>query len=124
MEETISLAAKVRQFFGDLLRSSLVDRLEIDLAYARSDAERMRQEYQGIIADLRQEKSILNARISMYEAKNGLREPGSIPPKPTFGVDFSKMPPMKTKWQAVVEQHEARLAKEDEEERLAKEAKA
>lgn len=118
--EELSLASKVRKFFDDLFYSKLVGNLERELLMSRSDAERMRQEYQGIIAELRAEKAQMGSRILMYEAKAGLRMPSQTPSKPTFGADFS-IPPMKSKWQIVVEQHEAQIARELDEERIAKE---
>jgi hypothetical protein len=117
--EELSAAGKLRRFFEDLFQSRLVTQLDRDLLYSRSDAERMRQEYQGIIADLRAEKAQLEARILMYDSRNGLRPVSSQSPvKPVF--DFSSFPPVKTKWQIVQEQHDAQMAKELEEEKVAK----
>lgn len=123
--DELRLAEKIRLFFEDLFQSKLVSQLTQDLMYARSDAERMRKEYQEIIVTLRADKDKLETRMIMYDAKAGIRPLNQPAVKPQF--DFSVLPPVKTKWQVVQDLHDAKIALEleqEEKERLAKEAKA
>lgn len=105
----------IRKFFRDLFGSRLISVLEAQLLFARADTDRVRLEYQQIIAELRQEKALLNARLSSYDAKAGLRPPSEVPKKPNFGVDFS-FPEVETSWQKLQREHEERNAKELKEE--------
>lgn len=111
----MGFAENVRTFWDDLFYSSLVDRLEVDLLNARSDAQQLRQDKDVVIADLRAEKSLLQAKIEMYELninrRVGIDPSRKSPGKPSF-ANFSS-PPLKTKWQVQVEEHERQLALED-----------
>jgi len=89
---------------------TLLEQLTQDLMYARQDAERLVAEYKNVIAELRQDKAQLGVRLAMYEAKAGLRPVTETKAQPTF--DFSAFPPVKTRWQQVQEEHDAKNAKE------------
>ena len=121
----MSLASALRNFWDDLFYSALVDRLETDLLNARMDAQQLRQDFNLVIADLRAEKSLLQAKVMMYEqninARVGIDPTRKCAEKPNFASFTS--PPTKTSWQVEQEQHEARIAKELEEEAAAKAAK-
>ncbi len=118
---SMSLAAKVRNFWDDLFYSELVQRLEQDLILLRSDLQQLRQDKDGVIADLRAEKAMLNAKIGMYELninrRVGIDPTAKKPEKPNF-ASF-QTPPVKTSWQVEVEAHDAQIEKE-----LAEEAEA
>lgn len=116
----MSFASSVRRFFEELFGSRLVEQLTADLLYARSDAERMRIEYQGIIADVRAEKALLIAKLAAYDFKAGLRAPNETPRKPSFGVDFMTSTLPKTRWDVIRDEHDVRMQKELEEEAAAK----
>jgi hypothetical protein len=117
----MSVASAIRDFWDDLFYSSLVERLEIDLLSARSDAQQLRQDKDSVIADLRAEKSLLQAKILLYEqninARVGIDPTRKRSEKPSFANFVS--PQVKTSWQAEQEAHEARIEKEVEEEALA-----
>jgi hypothetical protein len=117
----MSIASAIRTFWDDLFYSALVDRLETDLLNARSDAQQLRQDKDAVIADLRAEKSLLNAKIVMYEqninARVGIDPTRKKPEKPSFASFVS--PQVKTSWQVQVEKHEEQIAKELEEEEAA-----
>jgi len=112
--------SEIRSFFRALFQSRLTEQLTMDLLNSRLDAERMRTEYQGIIADLRADKAQLTARLAAHEYKIGIVDPSKKLPAPTFGVDFHKMPPMKTKWQIEVEKNDEKNSRELAEEEAAK----
>jgi hypothetical protein len=121
----VSAAESIRNFWDDLFYSSLVDRLEIDLLNARSDAQQLRQDKDGVIADLRAEKSLLQAKILLYEqninARVGIDPTRKRVDKPSFASFVS--PVVKTSWQAEQEAHEAQIEKELAEEEAAAAAK-
>ena len=117
----MGFAASVRGFWDDLFYSALVDRLETDLLLARSDAQQIRQDKEAVIADLRAEKVLLQAKVGMYELninqRVGIDPTRKRAEKPSF-ANFSS-PPMKTSWQSQVEEHDAQIEAE-----LAEEAAA
>jgi hypothetical protein len=117
----MSIAEKIRGFWDDLFYSSLVQRLEIDLLNARSDAQQLRQDKDEVIADLRAEKAMLQAKVGLYELninqRVGIDPTRKRAEKPSF-ASFS-MPPSKTSWQAEQEAHDIRIEKELEEEAAA-----
>jgi hypothetical protein len=119
----MSFASSVRQFFEELFYSKLVEQLRNDLLFARTDIDRVRQDKDQTIAELRSEKAQLTARMMMYETKAGLRAPSETPTKPNFGVDFSATLP-KSRWQIIQEENDARIAREEAEEATAKEKAA
>lgn len=114
----MSIAASIRNFWDELFYSALVQRLETDLLMARSDAQQIRQDKDGVIADLRAEKSLLTAKVGMYELninrRVGIDPTAKVPEKPSFAAFQS--PKVKTSWQAEQEAHEAQIEKELEEE--------
>jgi hypothetical protein len=117
----MSIAATIRGFWDDLFYSALVDRLERDLLALRDDMAHLRQDKDAIIAELRSEKALLNAKINMYELninrRVGIDPTAKKPEKPSFASFQS--PPVKTSWQAEVEAHEAQIEKELAEEEAA-----
>lgn len=117
----MSIASAIRTFWDDLFYSALVDRLETDLLNARSDAQQLRQDKDAVIADLRAEKAMLNAKIAMYEmninARVGIDPTRKRAEKPSFASFVS--PQSKTSWQVEQDEHNARIEKE-----LAEEAAA
>ena len=114
----MSIASSIRDFWDDLFYSELVQRLEQDLMLLRSDLQQLRQDKDSVIADLRAEKSLLQAKTQLYEmninARVGIDPTRKRAEKPSFASFTS--PPVKTSWQVEVEEHEARIAKELEEE--------
>lgn len=114
----------LRTWWDDLFYSSLVDRLETDLLNARSDAQQLRQDKDGVIADLRAEKAMLQAKVLLYEqninARVGIDPTRKRADKPSFASFTS--PPVKTSWQVEIEEHEARIEKELAEEAAAAKA--
>jgi len=119
--------AVIRQFFRDLLGSRYMEHLEEELTRLRQDQDRSLHEKDVIIATLREEKQQLNTKLIVYEntvLAHSSRMGAEVvayqkpkPPSPKF--DFSSLPPTKSRWQVVQEQHDTQMAKE-----LAEEAKA
>ncbi len=110
----MGFAETIRTFWDDLFYSALVERLETDLLAVRSDMQQLRQDKDSVIADLRAEKALLYAKITMYEMninkRVGIDPTSKRPEKPSF-ASFSA-PPVKTSWQVEVEQHEAEMEAE------------
>ena len=110
----MSIASSIRNFWDELFYSALVQRLETDLLMARSDTQQLRQDKDAVIGDLRTEKSLLQATVSMYQIninrRVGIDPTAKKPEKPSFASFQS--PPVKTSWQAEQEAHEARIAEE------------
>ena len=106
----VEIAQEIREVLRQLFGTRLVAQLTMDLLNTRADAERMRSEYQGIIADLRADKAQLNARLAMHESKIGLVPLDQKKVQPHF--DFAHFPPVKTSWQQMVEENDAQIAKE------------
>ena len=110
----MSVAAKLRGFWDDLFYSALVDRLETDLLLLQSGFQQLRQDKDAVIADLRAERALLQAKVGMYELN--INQRAGIDPtrkraeKPSFASFTS--PKVKTAWQAEQEEHDARIAKE------------
>lgn len=115
----MSVAESIRNFWDDLFYSALVERLETDLLNARMDTQGLRQDKDAVIADLRAEKSLLQAKVLMYEqninARVGIDPTRKRAEKPSFASFTS--PPVKTSWQAEQEAHNERIEKELEEEK-------
>jgi len=114
----MSIASSIRGFWDDLFYSALVDRLETDLLMLREDMQRVRQDKDATISELRSEKAFLQTKVSMYELninrRVGIDPAAKKPEKPSFATFQS--PQMKTSWQAEQEAHEAQIEKELEEE--------
>jgi hypothetical protein len=121
----MSVASNLREFWDDLFYSKLVHRLEQDLLLLRTDLQQLRQDKDQQIAELRAEKSMLNAKIGMYELninrRVGIDPTAKRPEKPNF-ASF-QAPPMETSWQAEVREHNAKIEKELAEEAAAEAAK-
>src|SRR5271157_3254070 len=117
-DSAMSIASSIRGFWDDLFYSALVDRLETDLLMLREDMQRVRQDKDATISELRSEKSFLQTKVSMYELninrRVGIDPAAKKPEKPSFATFQS--PQMKTSWQAEVEEHDAQIEKELEEE--------
>ena len=117
----MSIASAIRNFWDDLFYSALVDRLETDLLNARMDNQQLRQDMNSVIADLRSEKSLLQAKVMLYEqninARVGIDPTRKRAEKPSF-ANFNS-PPALSAWQKEVAEHDARIEKELEEEALA-----
>lgn len=120
----------IRKFFKELLGSALVLRLEEDLLRTRSDFEARMRYQDDIIANLREEKAVLSAKIILYEntllplsSRAGAElVKNTRPTKPTFPkFDFSDVPPIKTRWQLEQEKYakevEAEIASDKEAEK-------
>jgi hypothetical protein len=117
----MGIAANIRDFFNELFYSSLVERLEQDLMLLRADMQQVRQDKDSVIADLRAEKSLLQAKNLLYEqsinARVGIGPTQRRADKPSF-ASF-EAPRVKTSWQVEQELHDAQNAKELEEEAAA-----
>jgi hypothetical protein len=113
---------KLRQAWDDLFYSALVSRLEEDLLRVRQDFEARIQEYQSIVADLRNEKAALTAKCAIFEfsvnQKVGIDPSQRTARKPSFAA-FAEPRPM-SPWQVVQAEHENQLAKEAAEEETKK----
>lgn len=122
----MNIGAWIRDTWNELFYSALVQRLEQDLMLLRSDMQQLRQDKDGVIADLRAEKSLLTAKIGMYELninrRVGIDPTAKKPEKPSFASFVS--PPVKTTWQAEQDAHDAQIEKELAEEREAETAAA
>ena len=118
----MELGKIIREFFRGLLGSRLAEHMEVELLRLRQDFDSRAQEYKNTIAELRAEKSVLNAKIQLYEmnvhARVGIDPTRTRPEKPNF-ANFTS-PPVMTSWQKTVMEHEAQLAKELAEEERAK----
>jgi len=123
----------IRQFLVELFGSRLVARLEEDLLRLRTDYEARMRYQDDIIANLREEKAMYLAKITLYEStllplssRAGAEVVKTArPTKPTFpNFDFSDMPPVKTRWQVAQEEHEKEIEAEIAAEREAEKAKA
>jgi hypothetical protein len=94
--------------------------MEVELLRLRQDFDVRIQEYKNLVADLRAEKSLLQAKTQLYEMNINARvgiDPTRKREKPNFASFES--PRVKTSWQAEVEAHEAQIEKELEEEAAA-----
>ena len=114
----MSWTGTIRDLWDDLFYSSLVQRLEQDLMLCRADMQQLRQDKDAVIGDLRSEKSLLQAKVGMYELninrRVGIDPTAKKPEKPSF-ANFNS-PPALSPWQREVAEHDARIKKELEEE--------
>ena len=136
-----SLAKRVRTFFRDLLGSRVIEVMESthaiiltekeqSFAYLQEELERTRHDYEKRLldkdeqlADLGAEKAMLTGKIIMYEqavmptvSRMGADVVAAGQPKrkPNF-PDFD-LPPSKSRWQVVQEEHEKTIMREIAEE--------
>ena len=110
----MSVAESIRGFWDDLFYSALVDRLETDLLLLQSGFQQLRQDKDAVIADLRAERALLQAKVGMYELninqRVGIDPTRKRAEKPSFASFTS--PKVKTAWQAEQEEHDARIEAE------------
>jgi len=113
-----TFGARIRQFFTELFGSKLVARLEEDILRLRNDYDQRLHDKDVMIAALREEKALLMSKITVYEMTimpHASRTGAEVvayqkPTKPSF--NFLEMPPEKSRWQKVQEEHDARMAQE------------
>lgn len=113
---------EIREFFRDVFGSRLVAQLSEDLLRLRSDFEQRLQDKDVAIAQLREEKGMLMAKITTYETvimPRTSRAGAEViayqkPSKPSF--EFLDIGRTKTRWEAEQERHNAQMAKELKEE--------
>lgn len=123
--EEESFARSIRKFFRELFGSRLVERLEEDLLRLRNDMDQRLLDKDEIITNLRAEKTEMQGKIILYERSimpTSSRAGADIvarqkPKQPNWSADFKQPPPVKTRWQLVQEEHDKRLAAEEEEEK-------
>jgi hypothetical protein len=104
--------------------------LELEKIQLREDYEKRLQDKDVVIASLREEKALLMSKITVYEMTvmpHASRMGAEVvqyqkPTKPAF--NFMEIPPEKTRWQKVQEEHDAQMARELAEEAKKKEVPA
>lgn len=119
------LGKRIRQFFRDLLGSRVSEHLEVELLRLRQDFEARLNDKDVMIASLREEKALLMSKVTTYEmtimpysSRAGAEVVAYQKPlKPNF--NFTELPPVKSRWQQVQEEHEKELARQEAEEKLA-----
>jgi hypothetical protein len=124
-EYTETFGARIRQFFKELFGSRYVEHLENEIAILRQDHDRTLQDRDHLIAALREEKAMLNSKIVIYEntvMSHSSRMGAEViayqkpkPPSPKF--NFTSIPPTKSRWQVVQEEHEEQMRRELEAEK-------
>lgn len=114
----VELAQSLREALRYLFGSRLAEVMQAEILRLQTENQQLRQDKDQTIAELRSEKSFLQTKVSMYEmninARVGIDPTRKRAEKPSFASFTS--PPVKTSWQVEVEEHEARIAKELEEE--------
>jgi hypothetical protein len=110
----MEIGKELRKFLRDLFGSRFSDHMETELLRLRQDFEFRIQEYKDIVADLRMEKTLLTAKVTMYEQNINQRvgiDPTRVrSEKPSF-ASF-KNPPVMTTWQKEQADHNAQIEKE------------
>jgi hypothetical protein len=118
----VEIAQNIREALRKLFGSRLTEVMQIEILRLQAENQQLRQDKDAVIADLRAEKSLLNAKVTLYETninqRVGIDPTRKRVEKPSF-ASFSS-PPMMTSWQREVQLHEEQL----EEERLKEEAAA
>lgn len=108
------MGKRIRQFLRELLGSRLVEHMEVELLRLQSDLQQLRQDKDEVIADLRNEKAALTAKLAIFEfslqQKVGIDPSQRSARKPSFAA-FAEPRPM-TPWQVVQAEHEKELEKE------------
>jgi hypothetical protein len=118
------LGKRIRQFFRDLFGSRVTEHLEVALVQLRQDFERRLQDKDVMVSSLREEKAMLMSKITLYELTimpHASRTGAEVvayqkPKKPNFS--FVDVPPEKSRWERVQDEHNKQMAEE-----LAEEAK-
>jgi hypothetical protein len=113
-----SLGKRIRQFFRDLFGSRVLVHLELEKIQLREDYEKRLQDKDVVIASLREEKALLMSKITVYEMTimpHASRTGAEVvayqkPTKPAF--NFLEIPPEKTRWQKIQEEHDAQMIAE------------
>ena len=117
------LGKRIRQFFRYLFGSRVTEHLEVALVQLRQDFERRLQDKDVMVASLREEKALLMSKVTLYELTlmpHASRTGAEVvayqkPKKPNFS--FVDVPPEKSRWERVQDEHNARMAEEIEEEK-------
>jgi hypothetical protein len=126
----MSIAKSIRQFFRDLLGSRLVETLERDISQLQAEALLIRSDYEArlrdrdeMVADLRANIAALQGKVFLYEttlmplsSRAGAEVVAAGKPKRQPSWTEFNIPPMKTRWQTVRDEHEAQMDKERKEE--------
>jgi hypothetical protein len=120
-----TFGATIRQFLRELFGSRLTERLELDLMNLRNDMDRQLHDKDVQIASLREEKQALQSKMLTYELvvmPRASREGAEYvkaqkPVKPAFSL--MDLPPTKSRWQVLQDEHEAQMVKEISEEKAA-----
>jgi hypothetical protein len=112
------IGKRIRQFFRDLFGSRVAEHLENEKTQLRQDYERRLQDKDTVIASLREEKSLLMSKITVYEmtimphaSRMGAETVAyQAPKKPVFS--FVDIPTEKSRWEQYQDEHNAQMAKE------------
>ena len=122
--ESWNVGKNIRLFFRELFGSRVAEHLVVEVIQLRQDYEQRLQDKDHLIAALREEKAILMAKVTTYEAtimprssRAGAEIVAYTKPKPNFS--FIDVPAPKSRWEMVQEEHEKQMAKEIEEEKNA-----
>jgi hypothetical protein len=110
-EYTETFGALIRQFFRELFGSRYTQHLEEEILRLINDHDRTLHDRDVQLASQREEISRLNSKIATYDLT---RAPRAARASSKF--DFFSMPPTKSRWQVVQEQHDEQMRKELEEE--------
>lgn len=112
--------------YGNSSVSSLAQKfvlhLEEEILRLRQDHEKELHHREVLIAALREEKAALNSKIAMYElaimpraSRAGAEVVAYQKPKtPSPNFNFASIPPTKSRWQVVQEEHDENMRKEIE----------
>jgi hypothetical protein len=88
--------------------------MQTEILRLQMENQQLRQDMNEVIADLRAEKALLQAKVGMYEqninARVGIDPTRKRAEKPSFASFTS--PKVKTAWQAEQEEHDARIEAE------------
>ena len=124
----VETARIIREAFRALLGSRLVERLEEDLMRLRADFESRLLDKEVVIANLREEKQQLLAKVALYEItimpRSSIQGAEVVnyakPTKPSFSKEMFISPPPMSSWQKVQAEHNAQMQREIEEEQKQK----
>ena len=110
----VEIGKELRKLLRDLFGSRLSEHMEVELLRLRQDFDARIQDYKSVIADLRAEKALLQAKVGMYELninqRVGIDPTRKRPEKPSF-ANFNS-PPAMSSWQKEVAEHDAQIEKE------------
>jgi hypothetical protein len=122
MDEQVTVALRIRQFFRDLFGSRLTEHLETELLRIRNDYESRLLDKDRIIYDLRADLAALSGKIDRYEL---VLLPLTSPvgdlfrPKPKRDISLQEIPDKSapTTWDEIQAKHYAQQAAEAAEEK-------